>query len=214
MIQYAHSGNEYEGFADFFPYILTAANRWANHQIDDFTLIINMGDRTSFTLLPTFFNSASQWTILGKGKTTVTRIKDDKEYLQFNIIQGSIQFHQENFHPDGELRINDIYPHFDWNAHSLQSQNVLEGLKHKFYRLYLSDYFLQSDRKEEIYNTYTPEQRRILKNLPFAYRGYIFKDKTLQEYFESSEWYIADPDYQADMQMLTDDEQHWVEFWK
>ena len=209
-----YSGNEYEGVADFFPYILTAANRWANHQIDDFTLIINMGDRTSFTLLPTFYNSASQWTIMGKGKTTVTQKKDAKEYIQFNIIQGSIQFHQENFHPDGELRINDIYPHFDWNAHSLQSQNVLEGLKLKLYRLYLSDYFLQSNRKEEIYNTYTPEQRRILKNLPFAYRGYIFKDKTLQEYFESSEWYIADPDYQADMQMLTDDEQKWVEFWK
>lgn len=29
-------------------------------------------------------------------------------------------------------------------------------------------------KEDPYYTTFTPEQRRILKNLPFAYRGYIF----------------------------------------
>ena len=59
----------------------------------------------------------------------------------------------------------------------------------------------------------TAEQRRILKNLPFAYRGYIFKDKSLQEYFESANWYIPDPQYRADVEKLSEDEQKWVKLW-
>ena len=209
-----YSGPEYEGYSDFFPYILTAANRWANNQIDDFTLIINMGDRTSFHISPTFYYSASQWTFLGKGRTSLNTIKEAKEYVQFHVIQGSIQFHQENFHPKGELGISDLYTDFDFRGQGALPQNILETVKRKLLPLRLTPYYLERDKSETPYNNYTPEQRRILKNLPFAYRGYIFKDKTLQEFFESSLWYIPDPDYVADVQLLTPDEQAWVEFWK
>lgn len=209
-----YSGLEYEGYSDFFPYILTAANRWANNQIDDFTLIVNMGDRTSFHISPTFYYSASQWTFLGKGRTSLNTIKEAKEYVQFHVIQGSVQFHQENFHPKGELRISDLYRDFDFNGYGTSAQNILETAKRRLLALKISQYNLKTDKAETPYSKYTPEQRRILKNLPFAYRGYIFKDKTLQEFFESSLWYIPDPDYTADVQLLTPDEQAWVEFWK
>ena len=43
-----------------FPYVLTAANRWANGQIDDFTLNINMGEGESFSIYPTFFKIISK----------------------------------------------------------------------------------------------------------------------------------------------------------
>lgn len=216
VLSYAqvYSEQGYEGFADFFPYILTAANRWANNQIDDFTLIINMGDRTSFHISPTFYYSASQWTFLGKGRTSLNTIKEAKEYVQFHVIQGSVQFHQENFHPKGELRISDLYRDFDFNGYGTSAQNILETAKRRLIPLRLTPYYLKTDKAETPYSKYTPEQRRILKNLPFAYRGYIFKDKTLQDFFESSLWYIPDPDYTADVQQLTPDEQAWVEFWK
>lgn len=210
--QQVYSDKGYEGFENFFPYILTAANRWANHQIDDFTLIINMGDRASFHISPTFFYSASQWTFLGTGKYSVNTIKDGKEYSEFHVKQGGIKFQKKNFHPDGELLITDLYSYFYFDAENTSADNILETVKNKFYPLHITDYTLKN-KKETIYDTYTSEQRRILKNLPFAYRGYIFKDKSLQDYFESANWYIPDPDYRADVEKLSEDEQKWVKLW-
>ena len=60
----------------------------------------------------------------------------------------------------------------------------------------------------------TTELKRILKNLPFAYRGYIFKTKALQDYFESTDWYLPNPAYKGDMEGFTEEERKWVEFWK
>ena len=208
-----YSDKGFEGYAYFFPYVLTAANRWANHQIDDFTLIVNMGDRTSFHISPAFFESASQWSFPGKGKYTVNTVSDGKEYSEFHVSQGGIKFHKENFHPDGDLYIFDLSMSFDLRADNTSADNILSTVKSKFYPLVISDYYLKKDRSEAAFDTYTPEQRRILKNLPFAYRGYIFNSKELQDFYESTSWYIPNPAYKADMQQLPDEEQRWVEFW-
>ncbi len=208
-----YSDKGFEGYAYFFPYVLTAANRWANHQIDDFTLIVNMGDRTSFHISPAFFESASQWSFPGKGKYTVNTVSDGKEYSEFHVSQGGIKFHKENFHPDGDLYLFDLSMSFDFRADNTSADNILSTVKSKFYPLVISDYYLKKDRSEAAFDTYTPEQRRILKNLPFAYRGYIFNSKELQDFYESTSWYIPNPAYKADMQQLPDEEQRWVEFW-
>lgn len=202
----------YGGYYEyFFPYILTAANRWANHRIDDFTLIINLGDRTSLHIPPTFFDSAGEWTYQGTGKYSVNTIKDGKEYSEFHIRQGSLVFHKENFHPDGELYIFDIYGYFSFYGWtSLPSEFVIKDIKERYIPIGLPDF---EEKSSTVYNAYTPEQRRILKNLPFAYRGYIFKTKELQDFYESTAWYIPNPDYKPDMQQLPDEEQRWVEFW-
>ena len=39
--------------------------------------------------------------------------------------------------------------------------------------------------------------KRILRNLPYANRGYVFKDKTLQAYFNKLWWYMPDPTWQT-----------------
>ena len=57
------------------------------------------------------------------------------------------------------------------------------------------------------------DMKKIMRNLPFAYRGYVFKTKMLQDYFESTDWYVANPDYVSDMKDLNEDEKTWVEFW-
>ena len=207
-----YSDKGFEGYAYFFPYVLTAANRWANHQIDDFTLIVNMGDRTSFHISPAFFESASQWSFPGKGKYTVNTVSDGKEYSEFHVSQGGIKFHKENFHPDGDLYIFDLSMSFDFSADNTSADNILSTVKSKFYPLVISDYYLKKDRSEAAFDTYTPEQRRILKNLPFAY-SYIFNSKELQDFYESTPWYIPNPDYKPDVQQLPEEEQRWVEFW-
>ena len=204
----------------YFPYVLTAANRWANHQIDDFTLNINLGEHVSFHLFPEFFKNADEWKILGKGKYTLDStwgLTDGKEAPVFHVQQGGITFHKANFHPDGELRISQRR---DWSISSwtwsgedddFSAEDILGALKDQYIPIVLPD---ERTKEETYYTRFSPEQRRILKNLPFAYQGYIFKDKALQDFFESCAWYLPNPDYKGDMEGFTEEEKKWVEFWK
>ena len=52
-----------------------------------------------------------------------------------------------------------------------------------------------------------------MRNIPFAYRGHVFKDAKLRQYFESTSWYLPDPDYKDNMEDLTPKEKEWVSFW-
>ncbi len=82
----------------YFPYVLTAANRWANHQIDDFLLFINMGDHESFMIRPDFFKTADEWVFTGRGKTSVDSIWvwDEDSRMKacplFHIQEGGLSF--------------------------------------------------------------------------------------------------------------------------
>lgn len=204
----------------YFPYVLTAANRWANHQIDDFTLNINLGEHVSYHFFPEFFKSADEWKILGKGKYTLDStwgLTDGKETPVFHIQQGNITFHKDNFHPEGELRISQRR---DWSIASWEwsgvdddftAEDILGALKDQYIPMVLPG---ERTKEETYYTRFSSEQRRILKNLPFAYRGYIFKDKALKDYFESCAWYLPNPDYKGGIEVMTAEEKKWVEFWK
>ena len=216
-------GEEY-----YFPYVLTAANRWANHQIDDFLLLVNMGDRESFSIDPDFFQSPDEWRFLGKGKATAygSPYPTERDVPVFHVQEGSLSFRKANFHPEGELYLRksntinytfgdpDDAPSF---TETLAKQyyfysDLLAALRHEI----TNSLIIPSDTDYEYnYDTLvTPEQRRILKNLPFAYRGYIFKDKALRDYFESTDWYLPNPEYDGNMDVFSAEERKWVEFWK
>jgi hypothetical protein len=101
---------------------------------------------------------------------------------------GSLVFEQLNFKPVGELYVSSSYcdegraysePPLSYNSVFIESQ------------------FLTSD---EDFN------KKILRNLPFARRGYIFKTKKLQEYYENVSWYIPDPNYIPDVVKLSEQE--------
>lgn len=210
--------DERNGFTKVFSYILTAANRWANHQIDDFTLYVDMGDHTSFHISPTFFRSLDEWEILGVGKKLIgtTQYQVGSDSIFFHMQQGRIRFRKENFHPDGELRITCDFIPWSWLIKKEDGRDSYNP--ESFVNLYKAQYEqIESDgtvsKDETYYDRFTPDQRRILKNLPFAYRGYIFNTKELQDFYESTAWYIPNPEYKADMQQLPEEEQRWVEFW-
>ena len=202
-----------------FPYVLTAANRWANHQIDDFTLNINMGDRESFRIKKSFFDKPTDWTIdgLGMAMNCDWPSWDTIESgVIFHIQNGGVSFQKQNFHPKGELFVAKAHliacMWKDWNddENIPVEEELITGLKSQYYALdtaYIPGFF------EEI-PKFTPIQRRILRNLPFAYRGYKFKDKQLQKYFESTQWYILNPKYKGEMEGFSEKEKAWVEFWK
>lgn len=196
-----------------FDYILTAANRWANNGIDDFTLEINMGERESFMVQPTFFKSAKDWTINGKGKVlleTEWGLAQEGGSPYFHIQNGSITYKKKNFHPDGELSISkrlSMYYMFYSEDEGVDGQSIVDLMKFQYYNVNI-DYF-----EETNISGFTSQQKRIMKNLPFAYRGHVFKDKGLRQFFESTNWYIPDPDYVDDMSVMSPNEKKWIQFW-
>ena len=194
-----------------FDYILTAANRWANNGIDDFTLEINMGERESFMVQPTFFKSAKDWTINGKGKVLMEEEWGLARYggsPYFHIQEGSITYKKKNFHPDGELSISKrlTMMYYFWEE-DVNGQNIVDVMKFQYNHVN-PNYF-----EETNISGFTSEQKRILKNLPFAYRGHVFKDSGLRKFFESTNWYIPDPDYVDDMTVMSPEEKKWIQFW-
>jgi len=180
-----------------FEYILTAACRWANRQIDDFTLHINMGNHITFVVAPSFFNSYREWTFDGAGKL------GPEEYgvSVFHVREGGITFHKKNFRPRGELSVSKSSDEYIY----MNSVPFRDAIKQE-YRLVDPTCF------DEDYIV-TSEDKRILRNLPFAFRGYVFKTPALQRFFESTEWYIPNPSYSATMDSLTKDEKAWVQKW-
>lgn len=178
-----------------FTYILTAACRWANGQIDDFTLHIKC-DRQSFCVEPTFFDDFDEWTFDVAGK-----VGPDFRHF-FHVREGGITFHKNNFCPKEELRV--FMPWIFLGEGKLTSEKV---------RSYVS--YLYSLWNPEYYDyDLTAEDKLILRNLPFAFRGYVFKTPFLQRFFESTDWYIPDPSYKPDMDnSLSEEEKAWVMYW-
>ena len=205
---------------DFF-YVLTAANRWANNQIDDFTLYVNMADYTSFHISSGGVKSADEWEIQGTGRYSIGKLpyQFGQDSVFFHMQHGNIRIHKENFHPDGELAISIDYPWSLWMICDLDRLDTFDpeyyvnSFKNQ-YEPVNAEYGINNKEKFDYNTLFTLEQRRILRNLPFAYRGYIFKTKELQEYYESTAWYIPNPEYKADVEELTEQEKRWLEYWK
>ena len=183
---------------------LTAANRWANNQIDDFTLNIYMGDRESFSIRPTFFNSVNEWTINGVGRVSPAG-KGLSDWPTFHLQQGGITFHKANFHPDGEIEINKMFAPIMMMWGEKTNEDVRESIKLQYSRW--ATFFFEDGC------SLTKEEKLILRNIPFAYRGYVFKSPNLKEFFESTEWYVPNPNYVDKIEELPWEEREWVEFW-
>ena len=175
-----------------FNYVLTAANRWANKQIDDFTLILDMGDFQTASIRKTFFKNTNEWTFNGIGKIT-----ENPDYTNFYIQQGILVFEKKNFVPKGELSVEE------------ESSYCREAGSNQ--KLIFS---LGKNRELGFPTEKTPEEKRIIRNLPFARRGYIFKDKTLQDVFKTEDWYQPNPSYVPEVEALTEEEKQLIKTFK
>lgn len=176
-----------------FEYVLTAANRWGNQQIDDFTLIIDAGDFETFSIHKSFFKKDKEWLIKGTGKTAdVKGVKNsflEHDALKFHIQNGTIVFQKKNFKPKGEL--------------FLYAQNYI-GIQHLDYLPF--SYYQQ----EHINKPKNELEKKILKNLPYARRGYVFQSSDLKKYYENMDWYQPNPKYIPDIKTLTEIEKEWI----
>jgi hypothetical protein len=165
-------------------YLLTPALRWANKQIDDFTLIIDLGEFQQYHIAPTFFDHVDSWKTEGRVKIAMENVKNEMTEQTSKMLtvwqhHGSITFHAKNFQPKGEL--------------SLFANRLLlrdEIIDSNSLNLSLQDYPWLSDL--QLKDEFT---RKVLENFPYARRGYVFKNKELKAFYEKQPWYIPDPDY-------------------
>ena len=51
---------------------------------------------------------------------------------------------------------------------------------------------------------------KIIKNLPYARRGYLFKTDYIASFYKKTPWYKEDKNYKADYKSLTRDEKEWL----
>jgi hypothetical protein len=174
-----------------FDYILTAANRWGNSQIDDFTLNIDMGSNESFNIKNTFFSDKNEWKI-DDGRS----LSSGNHFTKFITHTGSIIYKKKNFKPNGELYLyssegpmKDNYTSFDYGLHNLPKS---------------------INNKTTSTNSVDENSFKILRNLPFAIRGYVFKTKLIQDYYLSQSWYKSKLEYKADLQTLSNEEKEWL----
>lgn len=195
---YSYDLSSSVGYHYDFEYILTAANRWSNKQIDDFTLILDMSEFESFNITKDFFKDGNDWLVNGIGKSKdIKGVKDseeEKDALRFHIQKGNLLFHKMNFRPKGEL--------FVYERSGYGEAEHTSHLPFSYYQQYSIE-----EPKTEL-------EKRILRNLPFARRGYIFQNADLKSFFERQEWYIANPNYEPNENMLTEIEKKWIDKWK
>ena len=181
-----------------FKYVLTAANRWGNKQIDDFTLFLDMGEFESFNINKDFFKERNDWLINGIGKSEevkgIKNSEQDKDAVRFHIQKGNLIFHKMNFHPSGELF---VYAPSGYGND--QDANQIP------FSYYLQDVIVEP--KSDL-------EKKILKNLPFARRGYVFQNPELKKFYEKQEWYIPNPNYEPNIELLTEAEKQWINKWK
>lgn len=178
-------------------YVLTAANRWGNKQIDDFTLVLDMGEFESFNISKDFFKDQNEWLINGIGKAGVAKKSEngpENDAVSFHIQKGYLIFQKKNFHPNGELFVSS--PSY-YSAG--QSKSILPFS-------YYQQNYLQDPRNEL--------EKKVFKNLPFARRGYVFQNPELKKFFEQQEWYIPNPNYAPDVELVTEMEKQWLNKWK
>lgn len=53
--------------------------------------------------------------------------------------------------------------------------------------------------------------QRVLRNLPYAHRGHVFRDARLRRFFESQWWYMPDPNYKDDTSDFTPVDHYYIQ---
>ena len=160
------------------PYWLKPAMRWQNKQIDDFTLRIKAENTAKhFCFNDSLFTSAP-FKIEGTGKMRKVKQRYDGELLEVALRNATLVWHSKNFIPRDNITI--------------YAADMLYGDRDK-----LGAFYDRSKRYVLWGFMNKKPNKKILRNLPYANRGYVFKNKKLQRYFSSLWWYMPDPQWQA-----------------
>ena len=178
----------------YLTYKLSPASRWAGGSIRDFTLRITAPNTAKHFFLETeFVQKQNPKIVSGVAKFRDKSKKYDYEdtpvthfYKEISMRNATLEWHLTNYSPKKELEIHSadgFYANFyDEKATSPTS----------YYDRSCGIYWLWMNQEN-----YNAQQRRLIRNLPYASRGYVFKDAGLKKHFNSLWWYMPDPSYKA-----------------
>lgn len=202
-----------EGIYNHFSiaYWLLPAMRWANHQIDDFTLRIKAENTSKqFCIAKDKMWEAAQWRVAeGTGKMHILQSGYDVEYYEFSLRNGTYEWHAKNFRPTENLDIHSA----DGSLFSREDFKLGRFYDRTAAILVPYEGMEETDDGYEVSTKSTTNgipNSRILRNLPYAARGYVFKDQKLANYFKSLWWYMPDPSWQQSTSDFTKQEQEWI----
>lgn len=181
-------------------YVLTAANRWANRQIDDFTLNLKLRQFSDVIINSSFFDYPSDWKMKGKGK--YVNVGENylgylgKDNFRFYSQTGDLTFKKINFKPAGELFIYSP-PYYAYD-HSDEFD-------------YKSGYLPYSiEFYDRLQSAIDNESLEVLKNFPYALRGMKFNTKNVSDFYSQLDWYMPEDGLTPEKIKLTETEQNWL----
>lgn len=187
-------------------YKLSPAGRWANHRIDDFTLIIQSNAPRHFVVNESALPGMQPVVTGGKYKIRENHsYYADEMHWEVAMTKGKMTFHGNNFVPptDTELSVTSADM-----LYSYSPNNQLGAYYDRNNTMGLYTYFYQDSEQR------MPDSMvmRIAKNLPYAHRGHVFKDAKLKKYFESLFWYMPDESYKDDTSDFTESDWEYIKF--
>ncbi|HEY9177153.1 MAG TPA: YARHG domain-containing protein, partial [Flavipsychrobacter sp.] len=190
---YKYRGGEGVLALNDYYYRLTTGTGWANREIEDFELNIDMGEDCYFSLPHTFNNSKANWTIIGEGRLSNKMLLDnwdDYHITMAYVRTGTIQLKAKHFKPTNDLSIMIFQPdtEFQYWSNDTGSNEFWDM------RDFLWKRNIPIDKRCQMLSD---RQLRLWVNLPYARAGYLFKDTDLKEAFSGYVWYMPDSNVPA-----------------
>lgn len=184
---YIYKGSSSVEVVNSFYYRITTGKMWANGQIDDFELLINM-PALSLYVPWTFYESGkpANWEIVGIGrmKENFTDFMGDTVRIG-HLQSGMLRLHETNFKPDFDLHFG-ILRFFNMLAFEANDL-MLEVDPH----LTLSPYFY--DYEKDDLKDLSSFELMFLRNFIYALHGYEFRNEELFAIFSEFSWYYPQP---------------------
>lgn len=208
---YSYKMSESVGTTFQIAYKLSPASRWAGGRIGDFTLNINVPNTAKHFLAQcaSLVNIDPKVTA-GMGKFRRENSADENSVsntMEISLRKGSLSWHVLNFAPEDELYIcsADVHTTFDREA-------PLGAYYDRTNTMQLQSPYADDEEDGKSAKNTLPEELRkaIIRNLPYAHRGRIFKRKDLDQYFRSLWWYMPDPNYTDDTSDFTESDWYYV----
>jgi hypothetical protein len=165
-----------------------------------------------------FFKGADLWNDVATMKVVDSTKATEwwEEYMNgYMLVRGdgsknTLVYKQMNFKPKGELRmsnyidINQAMYWYDYYSELLSDTAVFDVAVHEIaYSFYAHNQDLRYAKDE-----FTLQ---VLRNYPFAIRGYPFKNRKLRKYYDSVDWYEAKEKCTFTAKDLSIEELKWIQ---
>ena len=174
-------------------YKLTPAARWAGGKIGDFTLAIRADSTAKHFYV---YDSAFVGTLfaVSEGMGKLRRSSTYGNPMEVSLRNGAITLHATDFRPTGELTIRAVGVDGCYVGQQCITGGTYDRSKQINWGPYEGMQWVPAD---------AAFRQRVVRNLPYANRGHVFRDRRLRQYFEGLWWYMPDPDYHDDTRDFT-----------